>query len=224
MTKQLFRPYFKDFNDVQYAEGKVFIAPERVFRKDAARYFPNLRGRSLLDNQWGETTGLLQGRITFVTLVGSAWGEAQIKSWLDDDRLKEVLDKGTTDNLENVNQKSGNIAQLVQINWEPNWFKYWLIKLFAYRQRLSRMKEQWQKYLMVHNGFDEDLRLSVGMSNQKVGHVYLVDKNCKIRWAAQAMASEGEKDNMIKAFRRLLDPDNTVEQKTIAYTNKRSSS
>ena len=44
------------------------------------------------------------------------------------------------------------------------------------------------------------------MPNPKVGHVYLLDKDCKIRWAGCGDANDEEKESLVKAVRRLIDP------------------
>ena len=43
------------------------------------------------------------------------------------------------------------------------------------------------------------------MTNSKVGHVYLVDANCRIRWAGNGDAVEGEKEGLVDVVKRLTD-------------------
>lgn len=205
LSKELFRPYFKDFNDMRYFKGKVFFAPERLFKAQYAKYFPNLRGKTL-EGVEDDTTNVLEGNVSVVTLSSSGWGENQVKSFCDErtnPALSQLLDHtGPTPG------PGPKLAQLVEINWEPNPFKNWLIKLFAGRLRAVRDVFRWGRYFVVHKGFDRDLRESIGMSNQKVGHVYLVDGRCKIRWAAHAMADDEEKASMVRNLNRLLTEAN----------------
>ncbi|GAM86152.1 hypothetical protein ANO11243_041630 [Dothideomycetidae sp. 11243] len=209
LAKELFRPYFKDFNDMKYFKGKVFFAPDRMFKAQYALYFPNLRGQTL-EGKEDDTTKVLQGNVSVVTLSSSGWGENQVKTFCDEKSnpgLSHLLDH-------NGSNGSGNkLAQLVEINYEPNAFKYWLIKLFTGRLKATREQFRWGRYFVIHKGFNQELRQSIGMANQKVGHVYLVDQQCKIRWAGHAMADPLEKESMIKNLGRLLsEPKITAPQ------------
>ncbi|KAK3099055.1 Mitochondrial ATPase complex subunit atp10, partial [Teratosphaeriaceae sp. CCFEE 6253] len=47
MTKQIAKPYFRDWSNMRFHKGKVFVAPERLFRGDVALWFPNFFGRTL---------------------------------------------------------------------------------------------------------------------------------------------------------------------------------
>ena len=96
------------------------------------------------------------------------------------------------------------MAQFVEINWEPNVFKHWIIKLFKGQLKASRDQSRHGRYFIIHKGFNQELRQAVGMFNQKVGYVYLVDEQCRIRWAGHAQADPVEKESMIKALGRLL--------------------
>ncbi|KAF2154600.1 hypothetical protein K461DRAFT_284955 [Myriangium duriaei CBS 260.36] len=211
LAKELFRPYFKDFNDMRYFKGKVFFAPDRIFKAQFARYFPNLRGTTL-EGKEADTTDVLVGNVSVVTLSSSGWGENQVKSFCD-----EKENPGLGQFLDHIGSAEGGkkLAQLVEINYEPNTFKHWLIKLFI--GRLKAMKEQfrWGRYFVVHKGFDQELRQAVGMSNQKVGHVYLVDAECRIRWAGHALADEQERTSMVKNLNRLLTEHNNIPKQQL---------
>ncbi|KAF4547808.1 ATP10-like protein [Elsinoe fawcettii] len=199
LAKDLFRPYFKDFTDMKYFKGKVFYAPDRVFKSQFARYFPNLRGRTLEDVD-ADTTDVLQGQISVVSVASSSWAQKQADAWCQE-RQNPGLE-GLLDHWPGRDQ--GRRAQLVEINYEPNSWKYWLVKMFANQQRKIRSQFRWGRYFTVHKGFSQDLRLAIGMPNEKVGQVYLVDERCKIRWAGHALPEEQEKESMVKNLRRLL--------------------
>lgn len=51
----------------------------------------------------------------------------------------------------------------------------------------------------------EYMRESLGMTNSRIGYVYLVDENLKIRWAACADAKEEEKEALIRCVGVLLN-------------------
>ena len=57
------------------------------------------------------------------------------------------------------------------------------------------------------------MREPLGMTNSRIGYVYLVDENVKIRWAACAHAKEEEEDALIRCagvlLKRHKQPDST---------------
>jgi len=50
----------------------------------------------------------------------------------------------------------------------------------------------------------EYVREPMGMVNKHIGYVYLVDENCKIRWAGGGFAREEEKMSLRNCTRVLL--------------------
>jgi len=101
-------------------------------------------------------------------------------------------------------EESEGVARLVEVNYEPNWFKWWILRVFGYRIRGERKKEQWGRYFFVRRGLDEDVREAIGALNTRVGYVYLLDRECKIRWAGSAKAMDDEKESLAKGVRRLV--------------------
>ncbi|PNS16174.1 hypothetical protein CAC42_1937 [Sphaceloma murrayae] len=208
LAKELFRPYFKDFSDMKHYKGKTFFAPNRVFKEQFARYFPNLQGRTLEDRE-ADTTNVLAGKISVVTVASSSWAQRQADAW-----VMERQNPGLAGLLDHCRIRGdGPRAQLVEINYEPNALKYWIVKLFASQQRKTRSQFRWKRYFMVHKGFEQHLRLAIGMPNEKVGHVYLVDERCKIRWAGHAIPEESEKQSMIRNLSRLLTEPRMVPER-----------
>jgi ATPase complex subunit ATP10 len=51
----------------------------------------------------------------------------------------------------------------------------------------------------------EYLREPLGMTNSRIGYVYLVDENLKVRWAACADAKEEEEEALIRCAGVLLN-------------------
>lgn len=200
MTSQIARSYFKDFNDMKYFKGKSFIAPARVFRADQSLYFPNLQG-NVLTGKIGDTTDVLKGRVSVVGVFSSDWAGKQLQTFCGAEQHAELQA------LLDVGREPGNSqesAQYVEINNEPNALKYWILRLFSYRLRAQRPEHRWSSYFIVRRGFADHLRAALGIFNQRVGHVYLLDANCKVRWAGNANAEAGEKSGMVSGLRRLL--------------------
>lgn len=113
-------------------------------------------------------------------------------------------------------------AQHVRINVEPDNLKAWLIKLFIGGLRKSIGQENWDKYFIVRRGVSEEIREAIGVLNSKVGYVYLLDRDCRIRWAGSGYAEGHEKEGLAKGMLRLLEEEkakpkqSTTAPKTVA--------
>ena len=58
---------------------------------------------------------------------------------------------------------------------------------------------------MLCLGIQEYVREPLGMINSRIGYVYLVDENLKIRWAACADAKKEEEEALIRCAGVLLN-------------------
>ena len=70
--------------------------------------------------------------------------------------------------------------------------------------RALRPQQDWSKYFLIRRGVEEDIREAIGLLNSKVGYVYLVDTECKIRWAGSAIAHELEQESLVRNLKRVL--------------------
>ena len=186
---------------MQYHKGKTFLSPPRLFKADLSHYFPNLYGQTLMKKGPNprDTTPVLEGKASVVTLFSSAWAENQVQSFVSNQAnpaLHELLNK------------SNGKAQIVQINVEDNSLKYWIIRLFMGSLRRRVGKDNWGKYFVVRRGISDEIREHIGLLNSKVGYTYLVDSNCRIRWAGSGPSEPEERDGLVKGVQRLLDEMN----------------
>lgn len=187
--------YFRDFKNIRkYRSGKTFIANTRIFKKEAALYFPNFHGDSLATKN-ADTTPALQGKVSLVKVYSSHWGLMQAQTFTG---------KSVNPELHNLVAQYPGLAQLVDINVEENSMKAWIIALFRWRLRASKPKEEWGNYFVVRKGISTRIRETIGLLNGRVGYVYLVDQDCKIRWAASANAEGSEIEDMNRGFNKLL--------------------
>ncbi|KAF2637961.1 hypothetical protein P280DRAFT_86611 [Massarina eburnea CBS 473.64] len=197
--------YFRDFKNIRkYRSGKTFMANARIFKKEAAMYFPNFHGDTLVEKD-ADTTNVLKGRVSVVNVYSSEWGASQVQTFTSKDAnagLHEVL------------AKYPDAAQMVDINIEENLLKGWIISLFQWSLRLKKRKEDWGRYFVVKRGVGERIRETIGLLNGRVGYVYLVDEDCKIRWAGSANAEGTEAEDLTKGFARLIDEATTGATKT----------
>ena len=142
------------------------------------------------------TTPVLRGKISIVSLFSSLWAERQALSFV-----------GPKQNpgLHELIKEADGLAQRVDINVEDNWLKVWLIRMFMWRTRRNVPREQHGRYFLVKKGFTENLREQIGMMNSKVGYVYLLDEECKIRWAGSSMAESKELDALNSGIQKMMD-------------------
>jgi ATPase complex subunit ATP10 len=187
--------YFRDFKNIRkYRSGKTFIANPRIFKKDAALYFPNFHGDTL-EGKGRDTTNVLNGKISVVNVYSSTWGLTQAETFTG---------KKTNAALHGILADNPGIAQMVDLNIEENSMKAWLIALFQWRLKASKQKEDWGRYFVIRRGVSERIRETIGLLNGRVGYVYLVDQDCKIRWAGSGDAEGTEKDDMNRGFAKLV--------------------
>jgi ATPase complex subunit ATP10 len=191
------RPYFRDWGNLQFHKGKSFIAPPRLFKAELSLFFPNLYGETLVktDKAPRDTTPLLTGKASIVSIFSSQWAEQQVATFVSKESnpaAHEVLDK------------SDGLAQMVNINYEDNKGKAWLIRMFRGSLRKRFPEKDWDKYFLVQRGITDEIRESIGLLNSKVGYTYLVDHHCRIRWAGSGPSHPEENASLAKGLARLV--------------------
>ncbi|KAK2806834.1 Mitochondrial ATPase complex subunit atp10 [Onygenales sp. PD_10] len=197
LAAQAAKPYFREWTNMRYHKGKTFIANSRLFRDDKSLYFPNLYGRTLSASKpMQDTTPILRGKVSVVSIFSSLWAERQVASFVSP-QSNPVLHQ--------ILKEKPRLAQRVEINFEDNALKAWLIRMFMWRMRRTFPEVQHDRYFLVTKGLDEGLREKIGMMNSKVGYVYLLDQECRIRWAGSSIAEKGEVESLNNGLRRLLD-------------------
>lgn len=205
LSDTLYRPYFRDFSAMRHFKGKTFIAPQSVFKAEHALWFPNLRGRTLekgpaREAEKKDLVNALKGKVSIVSVFSSGWAENQVATFCSKEKnpaLHEVLEQEKT-------RGRAGLAQLVEINHEPNALKWWILRAFAGRLRGMRPQQDWGKYFLIRRGIDDHIREAIGLLNSKVGYTYLVDTQCKIRWAGSAVAHELEQESLVRNLKRVL--------------------
>ncbi len=123
------------------------------------------------------------------------WAETQARSFTAADANPALHD---------LLAGSAGRAQLVQVNVEEDMLKAWLVRMFTGSLRRRVGKENWDRYFLVRRGISDEIRESVGLLNSKVGYTYLVDHQCRIRWAGSGSADPGEKEGLVKGMQRIL--------------------
>lgn len=189
-------PYFREWSNMQHSKGKSFLAPPSLFKADRALYFPNLHGQTLEKKKGlSDTTPVLEDKVSIISLFSSAWAENQAATFASEKQNPE---------LHAAVRSSGGAAQIVQINIEENTLKAWVIKLFMPSLRKRIGVSNLGRYFLVRRGITDEMRDAIGLLNSKVGYTYLLDGECKIRWAGSGPAGKEEKEGLVKGVTRLV--------------------
>lgn len=201
------RPYFRDWGNLQFHKGKTFIAPPRLFKGELSLFFPNLYGQTLVkgDKEPRDTTPVLRGRVSVVSVFSSVWAENQCKTFVS---------RASNPGVEQLIAESAGRAQHVRINIEEDAMKAFLVRLWMGRLRREvGGEENHGRYFLVRKGVSDEIREGVGLLNSKVGYTYLLDADCRIRWAGSGHSEDHERDGLVKGIQRLLLEDGTSAKK-----------
>lgn len=107
--------------------------------------------------------------------------------------------------------------QRVEVNIEETRLRAFILKASRGGLRKLVAEEAWGRYFIVNKGlhpggrwkapadFPGGVREALGISNAKVGYVYLVDWECRIRWAGSANAEPGEAEALAKGVTKLVE-------------------
>ena len=192
---------------MRFSQGKTFLSSTTLFRAEKALYFPNLQGITLASPKAiQDTTTVLTDKISIVSIFSGTWAEYQTATFV-----------GDNPELTGLVQECKDIAQRVDINIEENSIKAGLIKLFMSGIRKRLPEDRHGKYFVITRGITEEMRDGIGLLNGKVGYVYLVDRNCRIRWAGCGPADPEERNGLIRGVKKLVQE----HQKDIAESFQR---
>ncbi|KAL8824696.1 MAG: hypothetical protein Q9191_004876, partial [Dirinaria sp. TL-2023a] len=191
------KPYFREWSALSSYKGKTFFPPRALFRGERALYFPNLRGYTLA-NRWKvdkDTTDVLRGKISLVVLYSGKWAIDQTDSFAGKEQNPE---------LQKLMAEGGGL-QRVDINFEEQRLRAAMLWMFTGALKKTKKAEDWDKYFVVRKGLVDDVRMDISFINVKVGYVYLVDWDCKIRWAGSGDADGEEREGLVTCAKRLIN-------------------
>ncbi|KAK2626897.1 hypothetical protein QTJ16_004072 [Diplocarpon rosae] len=196
-AQKISTPYFRDWSNMRLHKGKSFLAPPRLFKAERALYFPNIHGQTLTkDKKLRDTTPVFQDKVSIVSVFSSTWAENQTATFVAKQHNPEIHE---------VVASSEGMAQMVQINIEENALKAMLVKLFMPSLRKRVGAGNWGRYFLVRKGLSGEIRDAIGLLNSKVGYTYLLDGECRIRWAGSGPCEGEEKDGLVKGAKRLIN-------------------
>ncbi|GAA5857454.1 hypothetical protein JCM8547_009281 [Rhodosporidiobolus lusitaniae] len=189
LVKQVSKGYFHDYNSLRQEGGKAFIAPKTLIREDLSLYFPDIEGTSLATKEKVHTTDLFENKVSLVAISSFRSSEEHINSF-----VRPALS----------DLKDDKAFQYVYLNLQENPLKSFLVSMFLSSLRKAVPVEQHPTYLLSHQSL-EYLREPMGMENQHVGNVFLVDWNRKIRWAGCGWATLDEEEALRRCAHVLVE-------------------
>ena len=188
-----------------YHRGKTFLAPPSLFKFGVSLYFPNMQGYTLASpSTYADTTSVLSGKTSIVSVCSGKWAEDQTSTFLGEKQSPELAKL--------VEELRRDGLQRVWINIEEDRLKAWVVRLTMGSVRRRLKMEDWGRYFVITKGINDGVKLSIGMANSKVGHVYLVDSNCRIRWAGNGDATDGEKEGLVNVVKKMTEQMKMVDE------------
>jgi len=181
--------YFYDLHMTRVHGGKTWMAPRVLLREDKALYFPNIIGNRLDNGVKAHTTHMCAGKVSVIAMLST--------------RISEIHATSYTNSLNGL-YRNHPVYQYIQINLQENILKSILVNIFLSSLRSKIPKDQHTRYLVSRQNM-EYVREPLGMTNSRIGYVYLVDENLKIRWAACADAKKEEEEALIRCTGVLLN-------------------
>lgn len=131
-----------------------------------------------------------------VSVYSGQWAEGQTQSFVSPENNPELVQ---------LLEENEGKAQHVHINIEEDGLKAFLIRLFIGGLRKRVGEANWDRYFVVRRGVSDQVREAIGLLNSKVGYVYLLDGNCRIRWAGSGYAEDHERTGLARGLTRLLE-------------------
>ncbi|RUS32173.1 ATP10 protein-domain-containing protein [Jimgerdemannia flammicorona] len=189
--------------DIHIHGGKMWEASTKLIKKDKANYMPNFRGVDLYNNQVN-TTDRLHGKTSLMAFVFARFGEPHAASFVDP--FLEVY--GGQKNIQLIEVRFE--VRAVMMNVQENKLKSLILRAFVPSIRKNTAEARRANYILLYQNI-ERLRKPLGMYNQYLGYVFLVDSECRIRWAAHGLATLPEVKTMLAAVRALHDKNSVRE-------------
>ncbi|KAI9728641.1 MAG: Mitochondrial ATPase complex subunit atp10 [Chrysothrix sp. TS-e1954] len=195
--------HYKDLFNIGHTHwGKSIVAPSTPYRAHLALYFPNLQGTTIEKPAvFCDTTARLRNRISIVGIMGSDLAREQIASF-----NSPAANPALHEAMQAYNgEKGGEVIQRAFINNEENVLRAAVVRMYFYRLRRMFPAKEWGRHWLNKRGLSMELRDCLDMWNHKVGYVYLLDGDCKIRWAGNGPAYEEERQSLVRCVKRLCE-------------------
>lgn len=180
------KSHFADIYKFRETLGKSWIAPRAYFRADKALFFPNFIGRTATSKTKRGTTSVIRSqKVSIIRIFTSISGEKQADSYFDKPQ-DEIVEDG---------------FQIIDINLPDDFVKEFIVSLFSgkIKSKFQKNPQRADRYFIARKGVSKEVKAAINLENKFTGYIYVVDQNCKIRWAACGNATEEEKAALWRA-------------------------
>lgn len=166
-------------------------------------YFPNMQGQSLkdYDDRYQDIVHVLRGKTSIVSVVSEQWAELQCNSYTN-----PAENPALAVQMERLKEQG---LQRVFLSIEESRLKAALVRLFWHHWRKLTPEHEWARTFLIQRGLTDYTRQDLYIKNSRIGYVYLVDADCKIRWAGCGDATDVERASLVDAAVRLVEPAST---------------
>ena len=178
-----------------------------------ALYFPDIEGTALADKQSVHTTDLCRGKVTVIGMLTTAISEVCLSVFCSSHFFltlrfshgyQEHVSSFTSLTNTTFLSQSHPQYQFLQINIQENPAKAFLVSLYLSSLRRKIPASLHPFYLLSKQNLEYE-RDAIGMNNKHIGFVYLVDEQCRVRWAGGGLALEEEQESLKRCVRVLLE-------------------
>ncbi|KAG5183715.1 ATPase assembly factor ATP10 [Tribonema minus] len=173
--------------EVNKTHGKLFKAATALVPADKAVPFPDFDADTLSGRKKVSVALDLRGQVAVVGVSFKHFGYAMLPAWLG--ALKRQHPQAVTANL--------NLAEGLVISF--------LRPLLVMDMKRNVAPEQHSSTYVLF-GDAEDIRTDLDIMNRLTGHIFLLDKEGKIRWRGCGIATPEELDSMLACYEQLVEP------------------
>lgn len=184
--------YFHEMVELQKTKGKPFVAAAGVRAEVESQPFPSVTGDTLAGGELSLPAGC-RGKVTLVALSFKQFGFAQLESWVKP-FMERVHEKGKS-----KCEIKPPPVQVVHLSAMEGGFIANLLKGSVLSGLKKVTPPQLHATSLVFVGDVNPMVESLDVSNRLVGHIFLVDKEGRVRWRGCGPASELELGRLLEA-------------------------
>ncbi|ODV93667.1 hypothetical protein PACTADRAFT_51435 [Pachysolen tannophilus NRRL Y-2460] len=191
---------FYDMQNYTKTQGKIFLPPVSYFKADKSLYFPNVIAKNL-NNEMVHTTNLFKGKTTILRVFSSLEGEIRNRGFFQISNSNDSFLSST--GLIKLNELYPN-TQIVELNLSENNLKHLFVNLAVRNLKTTIPEKRKHSYLIGHRSdLTSEVKDELMMKNVYTCFIYVIDKDCKIRWLTCGRSNQKEYDMLWKCVKGL---------------------
>lgn len=183
LLNELSESYWKEFKELSQGSNKEKLFPAQT----KSVLLPDFRV-STLNKKTINLASKLEGKVSLLGVSFVRYGESQAESFLSSPSVVKEAD------------------QIIRWNIQENPLKGALVYLSKPYIRRNIDPSNWDNY-WIYYGNLKFWRLSIGITNTFLGWVMLVDRNLRVRWLANGVATPEELEQLLDLTKSLKQED-----------------